>query len=61
MSERDKRGVEAVVGVEWVLSRVVKEGFPEKVTTEQRPDLDEPCRILGEETSGHKEQLVQKP
>lgn len=53
--------MEAVLRVEQVLSRVVKEGFPEKVITEQRPDLDAPCRILGKETSGQKEQLVQKP
>ena len=44
-----------------VLNKVVKEGFTEQVTAKQRPDLGEPCRILGEETSGQREQLVQKP
>lgn len=53
--------MEVIVEVGSVLNKVVKEGFTEKVMAKQRPDLSEPCRILGEETSGQTEQLVQKP
>lgn len=39
----------------------VKEGFTEEVTAEQRSDLHQLHGVLGEKTSGQREQLCKSP
>lgn len=46
---------------EWVQCEIVKEGLTEEVASKQGSDPGEPCGMLGEETSGQREQRVQKP